>query len=141
MTPGSARASSASTPVIRACATGERTTARCSMPGSVMLSVQRVRPVMRRASSLRVRDFPNSPVVGSTVVVIWSAPCDRCGGLGRCRHTRLHRLRGALHGPHDVLVAGAPAEVALDTLTDLTLVGVGVVAEQVDGLHDHSRSA
>ena len=39
---------------------GERTTARCSMPGNGMLSVQRVRPVMRRASSLRVRDFPNS---------------------------------------------------------------------------------
>ena len=56
MTPGSGRASSASMPVIRACAADERTTARCSMPGSVMLSVQRVRPVMRRASSLRTRD-------------------------------------------------------------------------------------
>ena len=51
------------------------------MPGSVMLSVQRVRPVMRRASSLRVRDFPNSPVgvVGSAVVVMGQLPATGAG--------------------------------------------------------------
>src|SRR5689334_1515379 len=105
------------------------------MPGRVTLSVQRVRPVMRRASSLRVRAFPNSPVVGSAVVVMTSAPCHR-GGLGRLRGVGghgagLHRLRGALHGAHDVLVAGAPAEVAFDALADLVLVWVGVVTQQV----------
>ena len=106
-----------------------------------MLSVQRVRPVMRRASSLRVRDFPNSAVgvVGSAVVVMSSST--GAGVSVRRRDSRLHRLRGALHGAHDVLVAGAPAEVALDALADLVLVRVRVVAEQVDGLHDHSRRA
>src|SRR3954447_14370144 len=140
MTPGSARASSALIPVIRAWATGERTRARCSMPGNVMLSVQRVRPVMRRASSLRVRDFPNSGVgvVGSAVVVM-SVSGHGNAGLGG--NAGLHRLGGALHGAHDVLVSGAAAEVALDALADLVLVRVGVVAEQVDRLHDHPRRA
>ena len=57
------------------------------MPGSVMLSVQRVRPVMRRASSLRVRDFPNSSagVVGSAVVVMGQLPATVAGRLGGSR--------------------------------------------------------
>ena len=46
--------------VIRACANGLRRNARCSMPGSVMLSVQWVRPVISRASSLRRRARPTS---------------------------------------------------------------------------------
>ena len=46
--------------VIFAWAKGLRTMARCSMPGSVMLSVQRVRPVISRWSSLRARALPIS---------------------------------------------------------------------------------
>ena len=41
----------------------------CSMPGSTMLSVQLVRPVMSRASSLRRRGAPTSAtVVGASVI-------------------------------------------------------------------------
>jgi hypothetical protein len=43
-----------------------------------------------------------------------------------------------LHRPDDVLVAGTPAEVALDALADLVLAGVRVVLQQVDRRHDHA---
>ena len=52
-TPGRSSAADTSTRVIRACAIGLRRIAMCSMPGSVMLSVHVVRPVISRASSLR----------------------------------------------------------------------------------------
>ena len=57
---GAASASLLSIEVMVACAKGLRTIARCSMPGIVMLSVQRVRPVIRRWSSLRRRSRPIS---------------------------------------------------------------------------------
>ena len=57
---GEALAASTSTEVIVAWANGLRTMARCSIPGRVMLSVQRVRPVIRRWSSLRRRSLPIS---------------------------------------------------------------------------------
>ena len=57
---GTAFAAAVSIEVMVACANGLRTIARCSMPGSVMLSVQRVRPVISRWSSLRRRSRPIS---------------------------------------------------------------------------------
>jgi hypothetical protein len=42
ITPGSSRAGDTSMLAMRACAIGERSTAKCSIPGSWMLSVQRV---------------------------------------------------------------------------------------------------
>ena len=53
-------ASDTSIDAIVAEATGLRTMARCTMPGRTMLSVHLVRPVMSRASSLRLRAWPNS---------------------------------------------------------------------------------
>ncbi len=69
---GDALAASRSTEVIVACAKGLRTMARCSMPGRVMLSVQRVRPVISRWSSLRRRSLPIS-VAGRSWVAVMSA--------------------------------------------------------------------
>jgi hypothetical protein len=46
-----------------------------------------------------------------------------------------------LNGVDDVLVAGAAAEVALDTLADLALRWLGVLVQQVDGRHDDARCA
>jgi hypothetical protein len=43
-----------------------------------------------------------------------------------------------LHGPDDVLVPGAAAQVARQPFADLLLVGVGVVAQQVDRRDDHT---
>src|SRR6185295_15833498 len=48
---------------------------------------------------------------------------------------------GGLNGVDDVLVAGAAAEVALDTLADLALRWPGVLVQQVDGRHDDARRA
>ncbi len=70
MTPGSLRAALTSTEVIRACAYGLRRKAMCSMPGSVMLSVQLVWPVISRASSLRRRPWPSSAAGASVCVLI-----------------------------------------------------------------------
>ena len=54
--------------VMRAWACGLRTIAMCSMPGSEMLSVQRVRPVISRWSSLRRRSLPISGLDGGALV-------------------------------------------------------------------------
>ena len=53
----------------------------------------------------------------------------------------LHRARTGRHRLDDVVVARAPAEVALEPEADLLLGGVRVVAEDVDRLHDHPRCA
>ena len=52
-TPGRASAGETSMRVIRACAIGLRRIAMYCRPGNLMLSVQLVRPVTSRASSLR----------------------------------------------------------------------------------------
>ncbi len=57
---GAALASVVSMFVMFACAKGLRTIAMCSMPGSTMLSVHLVRPVISRSSSLRRRALPIS---------------------------------------------------------------------------------
>src|SRR5215470_4569308 len=56
--PGSSRAAAASTATMRALAWGERTKARWTSPGKTMSSMNRPRPVTRRASSLRRGDWP-----------------------------------------------------------------------------------
>ena len=65
---GAALASAVSMLVIVACANGLRTIARCSMPGSWMLSVHLVRPVISRWSSLRRRALPISLTGGGCVL-------------------------------------------------------------------------
>ena len=48
-----------------------------------------------------------------------------------------HGAGALLHSLDDVVVAGAPAEVALKPFADLGLGGVGVLGDEVDRLHDH----
>ena len=119
--------------MILACANGLRTMARCSIPGRVMLSVQRVRPVISRWSSLRRRSRPisRSGAGASWMAVMPCAPSARVAAV----------LSGVLHGLDDVVVARAAAEVALEAEPDLLLGGVRVLLEQVDALHDHPRRA
>src|ERR1035438_10106976 len=105
MTPGSDRAALTSTEVIRACAYGLRRKAMCSMPGSRMLSVQLVWPVMSRASSLRSRALPNS--------------ASGTAGASVCAVMRSLPLGGAPHGADDVLIPGAAAQVAFQPFADL----------------------
>jgi len=51
------------------------------------------------------------------------------------------RLRRAPHGADDVLVSGAPAQVALEPFPDLLVARVGVAAQQVSRGHDHPWGA
>ena len=94
-----------------------------------MLSVQRVRPVISRWSSLRRRSRPISLAASAALL---GGGHRHLGGRGR---------RRVLHGLHDVVVARAAAQVALEPEPDLLLGGMRVLLEQVDALHDHPGRA
>ena len=54
---------------------------------------------------------------------------------------RAHALRGELDGADDLDVAGAAAEVSLETGADLDLARLGRRLEEAGGGHDHPRGA
>src|SRR5215218_7580634 len=103
----------------------------CSIPGSLMLSVQLALPVTRARSSLRGTPPPTNfsgawvtsfPPLGSRV-------------LGHLVPVLLDELDGL----HDVLVARAAAQVPFQALPYLLLCRVRILLEQADGGHDHAR--
>src|SRR5262245_22268753 len=125
-TPSAARAFVRSTPRMRACAYGLRTTAIQTMPGIVMSSTKLPWPVSSRASSLRGTEVPMSVCVASSVIVIVRSS-DRGGRLP--------------DGLDDVDVAGAATEVALQRLSDLCLARVGPLLQQAHRGHHESGRA
>src|ERR1700674_5985165 len=52
-----------------------------------------------------------------------------------------HVGRAQLHGPDDVVVAGAAAQVAFKLLANLRFAGTGVAPDQVDRADHHPRCA
>src|ERR671912_1455187 len=116
-----------STFVIFACAKGLRSTAMCSIPGSLMLSVQLALPVTRAGSSLR----GTPPPTYFSGVSVTPMPLFRLAGLSS----------GLLDGLDDVLVARAATVVALEPLADLLLRRVRVLLKQAHRSHDHARRA
>ena len=98
-----------------------------------MLSVQRVRPVISRWSSLRRRSRPIS--LAASAGRSWVAV------TGHLLRWSARGRRRVLHGLHDVVVARAAAQVALEPEPDLLLGGVRVLLQQVDALHDHPGRA
>src|SRR4029450_946518 len=126
-TPGISSALETSTFSVARWPTGIRTTARCSMPGSVRLSTKLPCPVMSEASSLRRTDVPTN----FSVIAI-STP----SGLGAG-----HRAGAVEDRFHDVLVAGAAAEVPLEGLAHLFVGRVGVLLQEAGGRHDHAGRA
>src|SRR3990172_4577451 len=104
-TPSMLSAADRSTPLIRACAYGLRTTAIHSIPGAVRSSVYLAAPVRNSGSSLRRTGCPTnfSVVAISTPLHPHAAPLLGGGGGGR----------------HDVLIAGAAAQVALQGRANL----------------------
>src|SRR5262245_15763189 len=103
-----------------------RAIATCAMRGSLMSSVYVARPVMRRGSSRRLIRVPT---VFGTI-----------GMTSRCLSGA--RLRGgAPDRVHDVLVARAAAEVALEPVTDLRIGRVRVPLDQLTCGEDHARRA
>src|SRR6478735_1716362 len=83
---------------------------------------------MNSASSLRRTASPIPPVAGRLETVAMSDPRHLVGGL--------------LDGRHDVLVAGAAADVALERVPDLALreLALGLL-DDADGGHHHARRA
>src|SRR5438552_9508210 len=149
-TPGSCSAADASMFTMRACGSGLRRSARCSIPGSEMSSMYCPPPWMKRSSSLRFTLWPTPPisaVVGpgacSSVVVIVS-PSLRSVARGARRASRagsLPFLRCPLDRLDDVHVAGAAAEVAGELPADVVLARVGVAIEQRLAHEHHRRRA
>src|SRR5215218_3216397 len=111
---------------------------------------------MNRGSSRRLIGAPRT----SSIVSVVMAPLlrvrrrgsgrdrggggSRGGGGGRAdarRGAGLHRRRSLADGGHDVVVTGAPTEVALERVPDLAIGRLRVPIEQVGGRHDHARGA
>src|SRR6185503_1732155 len=105
------------------------------MPGSFRSSRYRPWPVMKRRSSRRLTEVPRvSTAIGSS--------SGRSGlGAGWLGGTGTHRDRGLADRTHDVVIAGAATDVALDPVADLGVRGGGVAGEQVGRGHDHARRA
>src|SRR6185295_18714112 len=69
----------------------------------------------------------------------WMASCRSFRGLLDGRAGQLGG--GVLNGLHDVLVAGAAAEIAGDAEPDLVLARVRILLQQAVGPHDHAGRA
>src|ERR671910_630138 len=105
----------------------------CSIPGSVMLSVQLARPVTRAGSSLRHRPPPTN-FSGAWVTCVPPLGC-------RVPDQLVPVLLDELDGLHDVLVARAAAQVPFQAFPYLPLRRVGILLQEADGGHDHARRA
>src|SRR5258706_14702961 len=106
-TPGAERAAEVSTPMIRPCAAGERTTRICSMSGNVTSAANKPRPVTSGTSSRRATEAPTTGdrCESSCAIVPFRS---RYGLLGRRVRARLHVHVDKLHRRFG-LVQHAPA--------------------------------
>src|SRR5689334_7085634 len=125
-TPGRAAAASVAMEVMRACACGLRTRAIQSAPGTTRSSTKRDAPVMSGGSSRRSSRWPITVVIAD---LPGRASSQGPGGSGL--------VSGGEDGLDDVVVAGAPAEVALEPVADVVLRRVRVLLEEAHGRHDH----
>src|SRR5215203_105562 len=105
----------------------------CSIPGSVMLSVQLARPVTRAGSSLRHRPPPTN-FSGAWVTCVPPLGC-------RVPDQLVPVLLNELDGLHNVLVARAAAQVSFQAFPYLPLRRAGILLQEADGGHDHARRA
>src|SRR3990170_3266616 len=144
--PGSRAAFVVSMRLILAWAYELRSTAAWTIPGSWISSRYLASPVISRGSSRRLTLAPKS------LVTAMSRPLLSCGSPHRrsrtgndtrdCRDVLgLHLSSGIPDGVDDVLIAGAAAEVAFQAMTDVSLAGVGVPFEDLQGRQHHPRGA
>src|SRR3972149_1584573 len=141
-TPGRAAARLASMLTIFACGCGLRSSLPCSIPGMLRSSAYSARPeALSRASFFgtgRPRTWKSRRSFCISV-----APLARHRTRGALHRTGcvLHGAGGVLYGFDDLDVARASAHMADQSFADFVLVGLGGVAQQVPGDHDHSGSA
>src|SRR5262245_12342095 len=94
---------------------------------------------MKRGSSFRFIEWPMPLILASVLgwLMVWSPGTrDGAGSLELA-----HFLGRVLHGPDDVDVAGAAAEVSGDGFADFLLARVLVALEQCRAGHHHARRA
>src|ERR1700761_7422764 len=96
---------------------------------------------MNRSSSTRRRLAPSPPILISSSARLAPAWSVSSAVVVTSRLLGLELVRRPQHRLHDVLVAGAAAQVARDRPADVFLGGVGVPAEQVLGRHHHAGGA
>src|SRR6267143_869662 len=83
---------------------------------------------MKRGSSRRLIDFPN---IRSAATVAIGVPSLLRG----------HVLGGPLDRLHDVVIAGAPAQIAFQLMSDQLLGRLGIAFEHLVDRHDHAGRA
>src|SRR5262249_4546163 len=129
LTPGSASALDVSIETIRAWACGLRSTRPTSWPGRLKSAPNRARPVTLSCPSGRTVRVPMYEVCGKSWV--------RVSAMSARPH-----FRGSVHHRFDdLVVAGAPAQVAGQPVSDLGLARVGLALEERLGGHDEPRRA
>src|SRR5438093_8386964 len=127
-TPGWRIAAAVSILRIRAWACGLRTKAAYVIPGIFTSSTYCPRPVMKRGSSRRLMDLPKRR--SDATVAMASTSLLRGHMLGR----PLDRL-------HDVVVAGAAAQIAFQLVPDELLRRLRIALQHLVGRHDHPGGA
>src|SRR3954468_7215522 len=135
-TPGRARASLVSMDTISACATVERRICPQSMSSCHMSDEYANSPVTLRVPSGRSVDSPMPPLVFEPWVILVGVP------LGVDTSDRLS-LPGGREADrvHDLLVAGAAAQVARQRLADVRVARVGVALQHLVGGDQQPRRA
>src|SRR5256886_5193675 len=126
-TPGRASAFDVSMATMRAWGCGLRSTRPMSWPGRLKSAPKRARRVTLSTPSggmVRVPTYP-CPFVPFSAMAL----------------TLSHHDRGVLHGGHDLVVPGAPAEVAGEPVTDLRLARIRIALEQGPAGHQEAGCA
>src|ERR1700722_3769008 len=131
-TPGSASAASASIARSFPCAKCERTTRIWSCPANEISAAKRPRPVSSGRSSRRVSERPTYFVFGFAV----DGAIDQPSGL---RRPPLPHLAGdGTHGLHDVLIAGAAAEIGREHVGEFVVGDIGLALQHAG--HQHQKA-
>src|SRR5689334_1459823 len=94
---------------------------------------------MKRSSSLRLTDRPSHGACFSSTAI--STSLRLAGACRPVRLLRLHSLCRPLHRLDDVLIAGAPADVARQRPADLLLRWVRVLGQQCGACEHHAGRA
>src|SRR6187399_316660 len=129
LTPGSASAFEVLIDLIRACGCGLRNTLPQIMPGMVVSAANCARPVTLSMPSGRMVRWPIHLLLVTTFIGLLQLL------LGA------HLGGGVHHRADDLVVAGAPAQVAGEPEADFLLARVRAPLEQSIGRHQHARGA
>src|SRR6185503_5897423 len=131
LTPGSAAAALVSMLRMRACGCGLRSTLPMSWPCMARSAPNLARPVTLSTPSGRTGRVPTQSNAAAPLVLTFC-----CIGSGSS-----HLGSGVEHGAHDLVVAGAAAQIAGQPVAHLRLGGLRVLLQQRPGGDQEARCA